>query len=110
MADCVNVPQRSYCCAFGPFPCQSQKALGHRANLFYQRLRKKIISGNVNFDEAALYIMDEEGKATGGTIVTKGKVDVAGNKIDQPGGQPYGERPGRGGCAGGAAPAGLRPG
>jgi len=34
VTDCVNVPQRSYGCAFGPFPCQSQKALGHRTNSF----------------------------------------------------------------------------
>ena len=41
VTDCVNVPQRSYGCAFGPFPCQSQKALGHRTNSFNQRLLKE---------------------------------------------------------------------
>ena len=40
VTDCVNVPQRSYGCAFGSFPCQSQKALGHRTNSFNQRLLK----------------------------------------------------------------------
>ena len=34
-------PQRSYGCALGPFPCQSQKALGHCTNSFNQRLPKK---------------------------------------------------------------------
>ena len=32
VTDCVNVPQRSYGCALGPFPCQAQKALGQRAD------------------------------------------------------------------------------
>jgi hypothetical protein len=41
-ADCVNVPQRSYGCAFGPFPCQSQKAFGHRTNSFNQRFLKSV--------------------------------------------------------------------
>ena len=37
VTDCVNASQRSYGYAFGPFPCQSQKALGHRTNSFNQR-------------------------------------------------------------------------
>jgi chromate transporter len=41
VADCVNVPQSSYGCACGSFPCQSEIALGQRTNSFNQRFLKK---------------------------------------------------------------------
>ena len=43
VTDCVNVPRRSYGCAFGSFSCQAQKALGHRTNSFNQRLLRSAI-------------------------------------------------------------------
>ena len=62
VADCVNVPQRSYSsvyairtqaqlaaiclgCAFGAFPCQFQKALVHCTNSFNQRLLIIVLPG-----------------------------------------------------------------
>ena len=52
----------------GRFPASRKKPSVIAQTYFISVSVKKIISGNVNFDEAALYIMDEEGKATGGTF------------------------------------------
>jgi hypothetical protein len=51
VTDCVNVPQRSYGCAIGTFPCQSQKALGYHTNSFNQRLLKELFSSSLFKEE-----------------------------------------------------------